>query len=171
MKRWLAIFFVVMVVAPVGARADEASKTAKVKELFALTHLDRSLERMRSSMAQQVQLTAKNAAGTDQMTPEKQKIQQEFIDNSMKVVDQDFSWAVLEPAYVKLYSDTYTEQELDGILVFYKSPAGQALLTKAPQVSEGVMEIVHSHMGDFQPKMQSLQELYLKAMAPAATAN
>ena len=168
MKRWILMLVVVMVVAPVGARADEASKTAKVKELFALTHLDRSLERMRNSMAQQVQLTAKNASGTDQMTPEKQKIQQEFIDNSMKVVDQDFSWAVLEPSYVKLYSDTYTEQELDGILVFYKSPAGQALLTKAPQVSAGVMEIVHSHMGDFQPKMQSLQELYVKAMAPPA---
>ncbi len=169
MKRWLAIFFVVMVVGPVGARADEASKTAKVKELFTLTHLDRSLDRMRSSMEQQVQLTAKNAPGTEQMTPEKKKIQQEFVDNSMKVVDQDFGWAVLEPAYVKLYSDTYTEQELDGILAFYKSPAGQAMLTKTPQVSAGVMEIVHGHMGDFQPKMQSLQELYLKAIAaPAA---
>jgi uncharacterized protein len=168
MKRWMAIFFVVMSVGAVGARADEASKTAKVKELFALTHLDRSLERMRSSMEQQVKLTAKNAAGADQMTPEKQKIQQEFVNNSMKVVDQDFSWAALEPSYIKLYSDIYTEQELDGILVFYKSPAGQALLAKGPQISAGVMEIVHSHMGDFQPKMQSLQELYLKAMAPPA---
>jgi uncharacterized protein len=168
MKRWMAMLVVAMVMAPVGARADEASKQAKVKELFAVMHVDHSLDRMRSAMAQQVQATAKNAPGTEQMTPEKTKIQQEFVDNSMKVVDQNFSWAVLEPAFLKLYSDAYSEQDLDGILAFYKSPPGQAMLTKAPELSSGVMEIVHSRMGGFQPKRQSLQELYIKAMAPPA---
>jgi uncharacterized protein len=168
MKRWILMLAVVMVVAPVGARADEASKQAKVKELFAVMHMDHSLDRMRSAMEQQVQATAKNAPGTEQMTPEKKKMQQEFVDNSMKVVDENFGWAELEPAYVKLYVDTYTEAELDGILAFYKSPAGQALLTKTPELSAGVMQIVHGHMGDFQPKMQGLQELYVKAMAPPA---
>jgi hypothetical protein len=168
MKRWILMLAVVMVVAPVGARADEASKQAKVKELFAVMHMDHSLDRMRSAMEQQVQATAKNAPGTEQMTPEKKKMQQEFVDNSMKVVDENFGWAELEPAYVKLYADTYTEAELDGILAFYKSPAGQALLTKTPELSAGVMQIVHGHMGDFQPKMQGLQELYVKAMAPSS---
>jgi hypothetical protein len=168
MKRWILMLVVVMVVAPVGARADDASKQAKVKELFAVMHMDHSLDRMRSAMAQQVQATAKNASGAETMTPAKKQMQQEFIDNSMKVVDDNFGWAVLEPAYVKLYADTYTEAELDGILAFYKSPSGQALLTKTPELSAGSMQIVHGHMGDFQPKMQALQELYLKAMAPPA---
>jgi len=168
MKRWILMLAVVMVMAPVGARADEESKTAKVKELFAVMHMDHSLDRMRSAMEQQVQATAKNAPGTEQMTPEKKKMQQEFVDNSMKVVDENFGWTVLEPAYVKLYADSYTEAELDGILAFYKSPAGQALLTKTPELSAGVMQIVHGHMGDFQPKRQALQELYVKAMAPPA---
>ncbi len=167
MKRWILTLVMVMVVAPVGARADEASKQAKVKELFALMHVDHSLDRMRSAMEQQVQLTAKNVSGAEQMTPEKKKIQQEFIDNTMKVVDANFSWPVLEPAYLKLYADTYTEPELDGILAFYKSPAGQALLSKTPELSAGSMQIVHSRMDDFEPKMQALQELYVKAMAPA----
>jgi hypothetical protein len=169
MKRWIAMLIVVMGLATVGARADEASKQAKVKELFAVMHMDHSLDRMRSAMQQQVQATAKNAPGTEQMTPDKKKMQQEFVDNSMKVVDANFSWAVVEPAYVKLYADTYTEADLDGILAFYKSPAGQALLTKSPELSAGVMQIVHGHMGDFEPKMQALQELYVKAMAPAST--
>jgi len=119
-------------------------------------------------MEQQVQATAKNASGAEAMTPEKQKIQQEYIDNSMKVVDQQFGWPVLEPAFTKLYMDTYSESDVDGILAFYKSPAGQSMLAKAPALSSGVMEIVHGRMGDFQPKMQSLQELYVKAMAPPA---
>ncbi len=167
MKRWRAILVMMLVVAPMGARADEASKQAKVKELFAVMHIDHTLDRMRSAMAAQVQATAKNAPGTEQMTPEKKKMQQEFIDNSMKVVDENFGWTALEPAYVKLYADTYTEAELDSILAFYKSPGGQAMLAKTPQLSSGVMAIVHGRMEGFQPKMQALQELYLKSMAPA----
>jgi hypothetical protein len=166
MKRWSAIFILVMVMGPVGARADEASKQAKVKELFAVMHMDHNLDRMMSAMQRQVQVTAQSAPGAETLTPEKKKMQEEFVANSMKVVDANFGWTVLEPAYVKLYSDTYTEAELDGILAFYKSPAGQAVLTKGPELSSGVMEIVHSRMGDFQPKMQALQELYVKAITP-----
>jgi hypothetical protein len=139
-----------------------------VKELFATMHMEHNLDRMRSAMEQQVEATAKNAPGTETMTPEKKKTQQEFIDSSMKVVDESFGWPVLESAYVKLYADTYTETELDGILAFYKSPAGQAMLTKTPELSAGVMQIVHGRMDDFQPKMQALQDQYVKAMAAPA---
>ena len=165
MKRLIAGIVMMLAFVPCAARADEASKTAKVKELFSLTHMDHSLDKMRSAMERQVQATAKNAPGAEDLTPEKKKVQEEFVANSMKVVDQNFSWSVVEPAYVKLYSSAYTEEELDGILAFYKSPAGQAMLSKAPQVSAGVMQIVHGGMDDFQPKMRSLQELYLKAMS------
>lgn len=167
MKRWIAVLGVVMMVAPVGARADDASKAAKVKELFTVMRVDHTLDRMRTAMEQQVQATAKNVAGAETMTPEKEKARTEYVDNSMKVVDDNFGWTVLEPAFIKLYSETYTEPELDGILAFYKTPAGQAMLTKAPQLSAGVMEIVHGRMTDFQPKMKALQDQYVKAMAPA----
>ena len=167
MKRWSAIFLLMLVAGPVGARADEASKQAKVKELFAVMHMDHNLDRMMSAMQRQVQVTAQSAPGAEALTPEKKKLQDEFVANSMKVVEANFGWTVLEPAYVKLYADTYTEAELDGILAFYQSPAGQAMLAKTPQLSSGVMEIVHSRMDDFQPKMQALQELYVKSMAPA----
>ena len=62
MKRWILMLVGLMIVAPVGARADDASKQAKVKELFALMHVDHTLDRMRSAMQQQVQLTAKNVS-------------------------------------------------------------------------------------------------------------
>lgn len=38
------------------------------------------------------------------------------------------------------------------------------MLTKTPEISAGVMQIVHGRMDDFQPKMQAQ---YVKAMAPA----
>lgn len=165
MKRWIAMLVVVMVVAPVGARADDAAKQAKVRELFAVMHMEHNLDRMMSSMQRQIELTAQNASGADALTPEKKKAQQDFVANATKAVNDNFGWAVLEPAYVKLYADTFTDAELDGMLVFYKSPAGQAMLAKTPEVSAGVMQIVHSRMDTFEPRMQALQQEYLKAMS------
>ena len=35
-----------------------------------------------------------------------------------------------KPALAKVYTDTYTEEEIDGILAFYKSPAGKVLASE-----------------------------------------
>ena len=168
MKRWMAgltvTLMVVLAVAPGKARADEASKEAKVKELFAVMHMERNLDEMMQSMRIQVKMVAENGEGSRPMTPAQKKIEQNFINNALQVVNQSFSWPVLEPAYIKLYMGTYTESELDGMLAFYKSPAGQAMLNNDSHLKAGVMQIVHSHMGDFESKMQALQQQYKQKM-------
>ncbi len=168
MKRWMArltvTLMVVLVVAPGKARADEASKEAKVKELFAVMHMERNLDEMMQSMRIQVKMFAENGEGSQPMTPAKKTIEQNFINNALQVVNQSFSWPVMEPAYIKLYMGTYTESELDGMLAFYKSPAGQAMLNNDTHLKAGVMQIVHSHMGEFESKMQALQAQYKQKM-------
>ena len=42
------------------------------------------------------------------------------------------SWEKLRPAYVKAYSETFSEEEIDGILAFYESLAGRAMQAKMP---------------------------------------
>jgi uncharacterized protein (UPF0254 family) len=37
-----------------------------------------------------------------------------------KIVSDALAWQVLEPEYVKLYADAYTEEELDGIAAFLR---------------------------------------------------
>ena len=170
MKRWIAVLVVVLAVAPCGARADDASKQAKVKELFATMRMDHMLDQMMRSIQGEVKAMARETPGAEQMTPAQQKLTQDFMDKSMKVVNDSVGWAALEPAYVKLYATTYSEEEIDGILAFYKSPVGQTMLAKTPELSAGGMQIVHARMGDFQPKLQALQQEYMKELAATAPA-
>jgi uncharacterized protein len=156
-----------MAVAPCGARADEATKQAKVRELLMTMHQDRTVDSMMHSIAKQLF----EVPDANRLTPAQQKLTQDFQDRAMKVVSDRVGWKVVEPDYVKLYENTYSEQEINGILAFYKSPAGQAVLTKAPQLSAGVVQIVHSHMGDYQTKMQVLQDDYMKQMTALIPAN
>ncbi len=170
MKRWIVVLVVMLAVAPCGARADDASKQAKVKELFATMHMDHMLDQMMRSIQGEVKAMAQETPGAEQLTPAQQKLMQDFMDKSMKVVNESVGWAALEPAYVKLYATTYSEEEIDGILAFYKSPVGQTMLAKTPELSAGGMQIVHARMGDFQPKLQALQQEYMKELAATAPA-
>lgn len=164
MKRCLAVLVMMVVVAPCAARADEASKEAKVKELFAAMHMNHVLDPMLKSIQQEMEQMVESPAGMQQMTPAQKKLTQDYLAQSMAVVNHDLGWTALEPEYVKLYANTYSESEIDGILAFYKSPAGQAMLAKSPQLTQGAMQIVHSKMGAFQPKIQALQQQYVKQM-------
>lgn len=168
MKRWIVVLVVMLAVAPRCARADEASKQAKVHELLATMHTDHMLDPMMHSITRQALEIPQSAPEAAQMTPAQKKLTQEFQDRAMKIAYDSVGWKAVEPDYVKLYESAYTEEELDGILAFYKSPAGQAMLAKTPQLSAGVMQIVHGRMGDYQPKMQALQKEYMKQMEAAA---
>jgi len=172
MKRWIAVLVVMMAIVPCCARADEVSKQVKVRELFATMHMERQLDQMMHSIEMQVQMMAQEIPGAgDQLTPEQKKLSQEFTDKAMKVVNDNAGWTALEPDYVKLYASTYSEEEIDGILAFYKSPVGQTMLAKTPELSTGGMKIMHDRMMVFQPKVRALQEEYIKQLAalPPAT--
>jgi hypothetical protein len=62
------------------------------------------------------------------LTPEQTKESEELQGKLATILASALSWEKLKPIYVKLYADTYTEQEMDGIIAFYKSPAGEAML-------------------------------------------
>jgi hypothetical protein len=55
-----------------------------------------------------------------------------------------------------LYADTYTEQEMDGIIAFYKSPAGEAMLAKTPAIMAKANELVQQQMATVMPEIQKL---------------
>jgi hypothetical protein len=163
-KLWIAAFVCIALVASPLAHADEASKEAKVRELFTAMRMEHTMEQMMGMMQQQVQQMARNAPVSDTMTPPQKKLTDEYLAGTMKLATESMGWKAIEPEYVKLYATTYTEQEIDGILTFYRSPAGQAMLAKAPELSSGAIKIVQAKMADLQPKMKSMQDDYTKKM-------
>jgi hypothetical protein len=161
-----------MAVAPM-ARADDASKTAKVHELFAAMHMDRMMSQMMDQMTgfmkQQFQQSIQEAAGSSTMPDAQKKLTDEFYGKVIKLATDSMSWKALEPEYTKIYADTYTEDEIEAITVFYKSPAGQAMLTKTPELTAASMKVVQAKMIEIQPKMKELSDQYIQQMKDYTT--
>ena len=131
-------------------RADEASKSAKAEELLQLTQSDQMMKMMEPMMKGMT-------AQMDKVMPAGQRAKAgEMQGKIMALVGERLSRA--KPAFAKIYTETYTEEELDGILAFYKSPAGRALLQKMPEVMQRLVPLMVQMMGDLQPEIKTMME-------------
>jgi hypothetical protein len=65
-------------------------------------------------------------------TPAQKNEQAAFEAKLTAVVMGELSWQKLEPDFAKLYAANYTAEQLDGLIAFYGSPLGQAVLAKTP---------------------------------------
>jgi len=165
MRRYVALLLIVLTVGCCCARADEASKRAKAEQLFMLLHMDTMMDQLMSGVKKQVEQITQSMPGADTATPEQKKQIADFQQRVMDTVNKKLGWKALEPDFINLYASTYTEEELDGIIGFYKSPVGQKMLEKTPQLMTKSTEITQQKMREVQPELNQMVQDFMKQMA------
>jgi hypothetical protein len=147
------------------ARADEASKRAKAEQLFLLLRMDTMMDQLMGGVRRQVQQITESMPGADTATPEQKKQITDFQQRVMDTVNQKIGWKALEPDFIGLYASTYTEEELDGIVAFYKSPVGQKMIEKTPELTAKSTQITQQKMTELQPQLSQMVRDFMKQMA------
>jgi len=95
------------------------------------------------------------------VSPEDQQRLDEFTDKVVKIISGAMSWEKLEPQYAKLYAEAYTEEQLDDIVAFCKSPTGQAMVEKNPTLIKKANAIVQKQMAEVTPEVQKLMQDFI----------
>ncbi len=166
MKRMGAVLVLLVVFMAVPARADDASKRAKVMEQFRVMHVDRMTEQITASVRKQMDLSMRSAGGANITADQKQLIDG-YEGRVMAVVRDTLSWKVVEPQMIDLYASTYSEGEIDGILAFYRGPVGQSMLAKTPELTEKSMAITNAKLVSLQPKISEMSQEFSRQFAAA----
>jgi hypothetical protein len=142
-----------------AARADEASKLAKIDEMFAASHVEAMVGQMMSQVQTMMhnQLSQLNVPDKDR--PAVEEMQKQVLD----LLAGKLSWEKLKPIYVKIYDETFSEEELASIVDFYKTPAGHALIEKMPLLTQKSVTLMQDMMKDLIPEItQMAQDLEKK---------
>lgn len=163
MKRLLALLCLVASASAFAAPPSPAS----IEKLLTVTRAERMLDTtlknldgaMKRSMAQSLQ--------GEKLSPEGKRITDSFATKSVAVMRDEMSWAKMKPLYVRLYSESFTQEEVDGLLAFYESPAGQAFVEKMPVVMQKSTLIMQERMS---PIILRLQDAMKQAIAEAKAA-
>ena len=119
------------------ARGNDASKRTKIIELLSILKVDKVGNQIVDGASQQTEALGHREFGATE-TADQQKQVTDLRGKVVGLMTQAVDWKALQPEFITLYNNAYSEQELDGILTFYKSPSGQALLNKGPEIRSEV---------------------------------
>lgn len=170
MTQTICVALGVFLLVCIPACADEAAKLAKTEELFKLMRMDQTLSQMMDMVMKQTQAsTMQQLMGMnlpEHLTAEVEQLQRDVG----TVLERYMGWDALKAEYGKLYAGAFSEVELDAIVAFYRSPAGQAMVARQPRLIEESSVIVQGKMAQAAPEVQALMAAWrekLKAkMAP-----
>jgi uncharacterized protein len=163
MKR-LALLLALVICLPLTAHADEASRRAKAQEMLTLLHMDRLMDQMMNGVTEQMSAMTKQLGGNN-LKPQDQAKIDEFQKKVFQLVQSQMSWKALEPDYIDIYAKNFTDEQLDAILAFYKSPAGVALVEKLPTLTTQGMQLAQTKMAALQPQLKQMVEDFAKSAA------
>lgn len=113
--------------------------------------VDRLLEVMRARQtvdalmpqvqASQQQMVAQLTAGQQVSEEDNARIERILTQSNQRMAET-LSWDRLLPLYRDIYSKTFTDAEMQAMIEFYESPAGQSLLDKMPLLMQNTMSAV-----------------------------
>lgn len=132
--------------------ADSESKQAKLNELVNIMDMDSMVDQMYSQMEAMMQ----NMSTQMGVQPSEQEIFDDYYSQMVLIMNEEMSWAKMEPLIVNIYDNNFTEEEINDILAFYKTETGQSLLLKMPAVMQESMQISQTLMQASIPKIQEL---------------
>ena len=111
--------------------------------------MDVMYDGIRKAMRQAMQERLKDKT----LSPERQRFLEVAPEKLVAVIRQEFNWDSMRPMYIQLYSESFEQEEIDGLIAFYQSPTGQAFVGKMPAVIGKSMALMQGRMQSLMPKV------------------
>jgi hypothetical protein len=77
-----------------------------------------------------------------------------------EVLVTELDWDGMSRETAQIYASVYSEEELRGILAFYQSPAGRAMVTKSPEVMNRMLGATQKLVAAVLPKIREIIKKY-----------
>jgi uncharacterized protein len=151
-----ALVWILMSAGAVAANNAPASD-ASIREMLELTNARQIIEGVKGQMTAMMNTAMQNATRGQTLTRERQAVIDRMSAKMSAVASDMLNWDALLPIYMRTYRDSFTQDEIDGVIKFYKSAAGQAYVKKLPLVMQNVMREMQGVMKPAQEKMMAIQ--------------
>lgn len=138
----------------VGARA--AASPESVERLLQVMKVQSQIEMVYSQALPTAQEAMRQSLGSQADAAEAERVFNAAMPRINAVLREELSWARLKPGFVAIYAETFTQQEVDGLIAFYEGPVGKALVAKTPQLTQRSFQMMQQRMG---PTMQRVMQV------------
>ncbi|OIR03732.1 hypothetical protein GALL_141490 [mine drainage metagenome] len=131
---------------------------ASVKELLELSGSAHQIEAAKAQFSGMEANAIQQALKGHEITPDIQKILEDSAAKASSIINSTLDWAKVEPLFVKAYQATLTQDEVNGIVAFYKTPAGKAMVQKLPVLMQQTMMEMRPQLGAMMGQLKQVQQ-------------
>lgn len=146
----------------VAVAADKPPSDDSIKQLLEVAQVHKLIDTMMAQMDAFMKQAMEQATQGEQVPARVQQDIEKRRAQMMVAVKDVLDWNKLEPMYVRVYQKSFTQQEIDGLLAFYKTATGQALLNKMPVVMQNTMNEMQQIV---QPLLQQARRMQQEVIA------
>lgn len=137
-----------------GTFASEPAKKESVEKLLELTEASKmvdsmwgQIENMFAGLATQMGVTEADRPAYDR-----------YMKKVGELLRKDMSWQKLKDPTIQIYIKHLTEEEVQGMITFYRTDVGRSMIKKMPVIMQDSMGLGQKMMVDTLPKIKVLAE-------------
>ncbi len=119
--------------------ADSTPTEASIKQLFEVMKARKLFDDQINQMDAQVKSCIREVVKGETVTREDQEFLDKMQAKIVLMAKEEMRWEKWEPVMMRIYRESLTQEEVDGLIAFYGSPAGKALVSKMPLITKSVM--------------------------------
>jgi hypothetical protein len=139
---------------------DAPPSDASILELTTLSRSQEVFRSMKPQMDAMINSSVKEASQGQTITPERQAVLDRMREKIVAAYDESYNAQAMQMVMLRVYQATYTQDDVDGLIAFYKTPAGQALINKSPLMMQNMMDEMRTLM---RPMIQRIAQIKKEA--------
>ena len=128
-----------------------------------------SMEMMKTMMTSQVQQMQKQLPAAAARGPQAKAIHERMMARTMDLVTEELAWERMRESYIEVYAETLTAEEMEGLIVFFRSPVGRSYVQKQPELMQRAAAVTQKATAGMVPKIMALQAEVMKEVRDGAT--
>lgn len=155
MKTICALVLSLLCIAPGYAQTptDESIQT-----LLSVSQSQRLLDSMYESLDTQMKQMLSQMTNDKPVSAEQQRVMDSVTSKVTTIFREEMAWDKLTPVFVQIYKESLTQEDVDGLIAFYNSPAGLALMNKMPAVMQNSMVAMQPRLNAMMQRIKELME-------------
>jgi uncharacterized protein len=139
---------------------DAPPSDASILELTTLSRSQEVFRSMKPQMDAMINSSVKEASQGQTITPERQAVLDRMREKIVAAYDESYNAQAMQMVMLRVYQSTYTQDDVDGLIAFYKTPTGQALINKSPLMMQNMMDEMRTMM---RPMIQRIGQIKKEA--------
>ena len=140
---------------------------ASIDKLLAMTRAERLVDNLYGNINQMLRQSMAAAMQGKEVTPAQQRVLDTLPVKFEAIFREEMAWPKLRALYLSIYQETLSQEEIDGMIAFYETPAGKAMIEKLPIVMSRTMTRVQAMMP---PMMERVQKVVSDTIEEAKAA-